>query len=81
MIMFHIYMEYWKKIFNYNDNSSIKEFISAMVFNVLLLLLIYCVGLIVPVNLENLIVDIWYIVLAIMIIPTISLIIRLIRKS
>ena len=37
-------------------------------------------GIFVPVTWENVLVDFWYIVMYLMIIPTISLIIRMVRK-
>ncbi|QQU12165.1 hypothetical protein I6I81_13845 (plasmid) [Enterococcus hirae] len=57
-----------------------KEFLSAFIFNLFILAMILLVGVFVPITWENAVMDFWYIVMDLMIIPTISLVIRIIRK-
>ncbi|EMF0152772.1 hypothetical protein ACTXLQ_13490 [Enterococcus hirae] len=78
--MIQAYMDYWKRSFNYTANVSMKEFLSAFIFNLFILAMILLVGVFVPITWENVVMDFWYIVMALMIIPTISLVIRIIRK-
>lgn len=79
-IMIQAYMDYWKRSFNYTANVSMKEFLSAFIFNLFILAMILLVGVFVPITWENAVMDFWYIVMDLMIIPTISLVIRIIRK-
>ena len=53
---------------------------TAFIFNSIILKVILLMGIFVPVTWENVLVDFWYIVMYLMIIPTISLIIRMVRK-
>ncbi|EMF0476406.1 hypothetical protein FNP19_RS13985 [Enterococcus hirae] len=53
---------------------------SAFIFNLFILAMILLVGVFVPITWENAVMDFWYIVMDLMIIPTISLVIRIIRK-
>ncbi|EMF0167785.1 hypothetical protein OPS10_002787 [Enterococcus hirae] len=53
---------------------------SAFIFNLFILAMILLVGVFVPITWENVVMDFWYIVMDLMIIPTISLVIRIIRK-
>ncbi|EMF0066126.1 hypothetical protein EQ856_11460 [Enterococcus hirae] len=78
--MIQAYMDYWKRSFNYTANVSMKEFLSAFIFNLFILAMILLVGVFVPITWENVVMDFWYIVMDLMIIPTISLVIRIIRK-
>ncbi len=78
--MLKLYVNYWKKSFNYVNTSSIKEVISILIINFFILLITYSVGLIVPIRLENFIVDLWYTLLLVMVIPTVSLLVRLFRN-
>lgn len=78
--MIQAYTDYWKRSFNYNANVSMKEFLSAFIFNLFILAMILLVGVFVPITWENAVMDFWYIVMDLMIIPTISLVIRIIRK-
>ncbi|EPM6972906.1 hypothetical protein ACTPIR_002099 [Enterococcus hirae] len=77
--MIQAYVDYWKKSFNYTANFSIKEFLIAFILNFFILTIIFFIGIFVPVIWENILVDVWYIVMLFMSIPTISLFIRLIR--
>ncbi|MGL9804117.1 hypothetical protein IGJ22_002642 [Enterococcus sp. DIV0448] len=78
--MIQAYMDYWKRSFNYTANVSMKEFLSAFLFNLFILAMILLIGVFVPITWENVVMDFWYIVMDLMIIPTISLVIRIIRK-
>lgn len=78
--MIQAYMDYWKRSFNYTANVNMKEFLSAFIFNLFILAMILLVGVFVPITWENAVMDFWYIVMDLMIIPTISLVIRIIRK-
>ncbi|WP_307984525.1 hypothetical protein [uncultured Lactococcus sp.] len=78
--MFTTYLQFWKKIFKYQGKSDFKELLVSLIVNTVILFILFLIGLIVPVTLENLIVDVIYITMIIMILPTVSLIIRLIRN-
>lgn len=78
--MIQAYMDYWKRSFNYTANVSMKEFLSAFLFNLFILAMILLIGVFVPITWGNVVMDFWYIVMDLMIIPTISLVIRIIRK-
>ena len=79
-MMIQLYIDYWKNSFKYNEDFSIKEFLTAFIFNLFILTVILLMGIFVPITWENALVDFWYIVIYLMIIPTISLIIRMVRK-
>lgn len=78
--MIQLYINYWKNSFKYKETVSINEFLTAFIFNSIILTVILLMGIFVPVTWENVLVDFWYIVMYLMIIPTISLIIRMVRK-
>lgn len=78
--MIQEYIDYWKKSFNYTAKFSINEFLIAFIVNFFILTIIFLIGIFVPGIWENILVDIWYIVIILMSIPTISLFIRLIRS-
>lgn len=79
-IMIQAYIDYWKRSFNYTADVSMKEFLSAFIFNSFTLAVILLIGIFVPITWENILMDFWYIVIFLMIVPTISLVIRIIRK-
>ncbi|EPN3659687.1 hypothetical protein ACTX2D_002711 [Enterococcus hirae] len=78
--MIQLYINYWKNSFKYKETVSINEFLTVFIFNLIILAVILLMGIFVPVTWENVLVDFWYIVMYLMIIPTISLIIRMVRK-
>lgn len=79
-MMIQLYIDYWKNSFKYKENFNIKEFLTALIFNLVILAVILLMGIFVPVTWENTLVDFWYMVMYLMIIPTISLVIRMVRK-
>lgn len=79
--MFRLYIDYWKKIFNYKESSDLKELISAIMFNMMILITILCMGIFVPINLENTLVKLWYGIMYIMILPTVSLMFRILKNK
>ncbi|WP_239749462.1 hypothetical protein [Mammaliicoccus sp. H-M34] len=74
------YMNFWKQTFDYKSKSSFKGLITCLFINIVILILIMSLGLIVPFKWENTIVDLYYIVLLLMIFPTIAMIVRVIRN-
>ena len=78
--MLNLYSHYWKNAFNYKDRSNFKELICAVLFNSLMLISIYFIGLFAPPSLENTIVNLFYLIRIVMIFPTISLLFRLIKN-
>lgn len=78
--MLKLYSSYWKKTFNYKDSSGFKELVCAISLNLLILMSIYFIGLFGPIYLENVIVDLFYLILVIMLFPTLSLLIRVLRN-
>ncbi|ENZ5663503.1 hypothetical protein ACGWY0_002800 [Enterococcus hirae] len=78
--MIQLYIDYWKNSFKYKEPVSIQEFLTAFIFNSVILAVILLMGIFIPITWENALVDFWYTVMYLMIIPTISLIIRMVRK-
>lgn len=78
--MLTTYLQFWKKIFKYQGKSNFKELLVSLAFNVVVLFILFLIGVIVPVTWENFIVDVFYLTMTIMLLPTVSLIIRLIRN-
>ncbi|MCC4085819.1 hypothetical protein [Enterococcus faecalis] len=78
--MLKLYINYWRKTFNYKDSSNSKEVICAILFNLLVLMGIYLVGVFIPVSLENVIVNLLYFILLVMIFPTVSLLSRVLKS-
>ena len=76
-----MYINYWKNIFNYNDSSKFSHFIMNMLINIVILFIIILSGFIVPYEWENTVVNIYYFVLFIMILPTISMIVRVFKNK
>lgn len=74
-----MYLEYWKNIFNYKGTAKFRHLVLNILINIVILLLILASGILVPVSWENAIVDIYYFILTVMILPTISMIVRVIN--
>ncbi|QJF24822.1 hypothetical protein [Mammaliicoccus vitulinus] len=74
------YINFWKQIFDYKSKSSFKELIISMVMNIVILVLLIALGFIVPMSWENTVVNIYYIVLVLMIFPTVAMIVRVIKN-
>lgn len=80
MNMLKLYSNYWKNVFNYKGHANLKELVCAIFLNFVFLSLISLSGLFVPHSLENTIVSLFYLILVIMIFPTVSLLVRLIKS-
>lgn len=74
------YINFWKQIFDYKSKSSFKELIISMVMNIVILVLLMALGFIVPMSWENAVVNTYYIVLVLMIFPTVAMIVRVIKN-
>jgi len=75
-----MYINYWKNAFDYKGTSSLINLIWCIVINIAVLVLIMVSGLFVPITWENTVVDIYYLVLLIMIIPTVFMIVRVVHS-
>lgn len=75
-----MYLKYWKNIFNYKGVSKFSELLINMFINITILFLIMLSGSIVPLKWENTVVDIYYLILLIMLLPTLSMAVRVVRK-
>ena len=80
MKIIHSYFDYWKNIFKYEGEASLKDLLIAIAFNLLLLVVVYLIGLGGPTHWENTILNLMYFIEIVMILPTLSMIIRLIRR-
>ncbi|WP_425255784.1 hypothetical protein [Mammaliicoccus sciuri] len=74
------YINFWKQTFDYKNKSSFRDLLVCMFVNIIILVLIMALGVIVPITWENSIVNLYYIVLVLMIIPMIALIVRVIKN-
>ncbi|UXR68840.1 MULTISPECIES: hypothetical protein [unclassified Staphylococcus] len=72
-----MYKQYWLKSFDYKGVSNVTELIICLMINLGILLLIHLLGYVVPVSKENLVVTLYYIVLVLMIFPTIAMGVRI----
>ncbi|RIN29481.1 hypothetical protein BU063_12300 [Staphylococcus succinus] len=75
-----MYINYWKNAFDYKGTSSLINLIWCIVINIAVLVLIMVSGLFVPITWENKVVDIYYLVLLIMFIPTVSMVVRVVHS-
>ncbi|EZY67735.1 hypothetical protein V063_02704 [Staphylococcus aureus R0487] len=75
-----LYLQYWRNIFNYNGTSKLRHLGFNIFINIIMLILIMASGIFVPISLENIVVDIYYSVLFIMILPTLSMIVRVVNN-
>ncbi|MGL9915193.1 hypothetical protein IGI95_002672 [Enterococcus sp. DIV0784] len=78
--MLRMYSDYWKNTFNYKTRSNVKDLMCAAFFNLLILMGINLIGLLGPISLENIIVNLFYLTLLIMLFPTVSLLIRVFKS-
>lgn len=74
-----MYINYWKNTFNYTGVSKPSHFAFNILINVVIVILINLSGFLVPFQMENLIVNISLIVQFLMIFPTLSMLVRVIR--
>jgi len=75
-----MYLKYWKNIFNYKGSSKLSHLGINILINIVILFLIMFSGIFVPFKWENTVVDIYYFVLFIMFLPTISMLVRVVRS-
>ncbi|PTI69689.1 hypothetical protein [Staphylococcus succinus] len=75
-----MYINYWKNAFDYKGTSSLISLMWCIMINIAVLVLIMVSGLFVPITWENTVVDIYYLVLLIMIIPTVSMVVRVVHS-
>lgn len=75
-----MYINYWKNAFDYKGTSSLINLMWCIMINIAVLVLIMVSGLFVPITWENTVVDIYYLVLLIMIIPTVSMVVRVVHS-
>lgn len=75
-----MYLKYWKNIFNYKGTSKLSHLGLNILINIVILFCISFIGFFVPPSWENTFVDIYYYVLFIMILPTISMFVRVLRS-
>lgn len=75
-----MYVDYWKNIFNYKGISKLSHLGINIFINIVILFLIMLSGIFVPLKWENTVVDIYYFVLLIMILPTLSMLVRVVRS-
>jgi uncharacterized membrane protein YhaH (DUF805 family) len=73
------YINFWKRAFDFKGTSKVLEFLACIFFNFIIGLCIIISGLLVPISWENAIVNLYNIVLLLMVIPTISMFVRVIR--
>lgn len=74
------YIKFWAQIFDFKGKSSVFEFLACVFVNVLIGLSIIVSGFLVPYSWENIIVNLYYIVLLLMLIPTLSMLVRVVRS-
>lgn len=75
-----MYLKYWKNIFNYKGTSKLSHLVINILINIVILFLIMFSGIFVPLKWENTVVDIYYFVLLLMVLPTLSMIVRVINN-
>lgn len=75
-----MYLKYWKNIFNYKGTSKLSHLGINILINIVILFLIMFSGIFVPLKWENTVVDIYYFVLLLMVLPTLSMIVRVINN-
>ncbi|SCT35327.1 Uncharacterised protein [Staphylococcus caeli] len=75
-----MYLEYWKNILNYKGVAKLSHLVINILINIFILFLIMISGIFVPFKWENIVVDIYYFILCVMFLPTISMIVRVINN-
>ncbi|PTI15727.1 hypothetical protein BU095_13180 [Staphylococcus xylosus] len=75
-----MYFSYWKNAFNYKGVSKFRHLLLCVLINFVILILYLISGILVPLDWENTFVDIYYGILLAMIFPTISMIVRVVRR-
>lgn len=78
--MFKLYLNYWKRIFDYKGTSDVIEIFIALAGNFLVIIFLNILGIVIPISWENSLVKFLYIVKLAMIVPAISLLVRVLNK-
>lgn len=78
--MIRAYIEYIRKSFNYTADVNMKEAVTVFIFNFLIFFIVLSIGIFIPITWENILVDFLYSMMFLTVIPTISLMIRMIRE-
>lgn len=74
------YINFWRQIFEYKGTARVTEFLLCIFLNLVISLCIMISGILVPVSWENSVVNLSYFVLLLMLLPTISMFVRVIRS-
>lgn len=78
--MFKLYLNYWKRIFDYKGTSDVIEIFIALAGDFLVIIFLNILGIVIPISWENSLVIFIYIVKLAMIVPAISLLVRVLNK-
>ncbi|EEU65341.1 TPA: hypothetical protein ACN3I6_002148 [Enterococcus faecalis] len=78
--MFKLYLNYWKRIFDYKGTSDVIEILIALAGDFLVIIFLNILGIVIPISWENSLVNFLYIVKLAMIVPAISLLVRVLNK-
>ncbi|WP_239642588.1 hypothetical protein, partial [Enterococcus faecalis] len=78
--MFKLYLNYWKRIFDYKGTSDVIEIFIALAGDFLVIIFLNILGIVIPISWENSLVNFLYIVKLAMIVPAISLLVRVLNK-
>ena len=78
--MFKLYLNYWKRIFDYKGTSDVIEIFIALAGDFLVIIFLNILGIVILISWENSLVNFLYIVKLAMIVPAISLLVRVLNK-
>ncbi|MBF7018948.1 hypothetical protein ISO99_03390 [Staphylococcus sp. 18_1_E_LY] len=73
------YINFWKRAFDFKGTAKVIDFITCLFVNFFIALCIMISGFLVPFTWENAVVNLYYIVLLLMLVPTVSMFVRVIR--
>lgn len=75
------YLEYWRRTFDYKGESQLTNIFICIGINVLILTFLFVFALLGPLTWENTLVNLYYIFLVLMLFPTASLVVRVIKSN
>ena len=75
------YFEYWRRTFDYKAQSQLTDLFIYIWINILILAFIFIFALLGPLTWENTLVNLYYICLVLMLFPTASLLVRVIKSN
>ncbi|GAB1613978.1 hypothetical protein HB162lentus_26250 [Mammaliicoccus lentus] len=75
------YFEYWRRTFDYKGQSQLTDLFICIGINILILAFIFIFALLGPLTWENALVNLYYICLVLMLFPTASLLVRVIKNN